>query len=61
MADMPQRDEGTGLYGEEADGSHDMKEFRVPLLFLTGKGSMPWRQNIILLLPSGESLNKAVN
>jgi phosphatidylserine decarboxylase len=27
MADGPQRDERTGLYGEEEDGGHGMKEF----------------------------------
>jgi phosphatidylserine decarboxylase len=52
IVDMLWRDEGTGLYGEEADGGHEMKEFRVPLLSSSG------RRNIILLLPSGESLNK---
>ena len=42
MADTPRRDEGTGLYGEEADGGHEMKEFRVPLLSSTGMGAVPW-------------------
>ena len=37
MANTLRRDEGTGLYGEEADGSHEMKEFRVPLLSSSGK------------------------
>ena len=42
IADAPQRDEGTGLYGEEADGGHGMKEFKVPLVFLNGKGAVLW-------------------
>ena len=39
IADAPQRDEGTGLYGEEADGGHVMKEFKVPLVSSNGKGA----------------------
>jgi len=42
MADTPQRDKGTGLYGEEADGGHEMKECRVSLLSSNGKGAVPW-------------------
>jgi hypothetical protein len=38
IADAPQRDEGTGLYGEEADGGHGMNEFKVPLISSNGKG-----------------------
>jgi phosphatidylserine decarboxylase len=38
IADAPQRDEGTGLYGEEVDGGHGMKEFKVPLISSNGKG-----------------------
>jgi hypothetical protein len=41
LADAPQRDENTGLYGEEADGGHGMKEFKV-LLSSSGKGTVPW-------------------
>ena len=41
MADAQQRDERAGLYGQEADGGHGMKEFRVPLMFLSGKGAAP--------------------
>ena len=56
MADTPRRDEGTGLYDEKADGGHDMKEF---LYFLRlGRVLCRGRRNIILFLPSGESLNK---
>jgi phosphatidylserine decarboxylase len=40
IADAPQRDEGTGLYEEEADGGHVMKEFKVPLISLNGKGAV---------------------
>lgn len=32
MCDAPQRDEVTGLYPEDADGKHAMKEFKVPLV-----------------------------
>jgi len=32
----PQRDESTELYGEEADGGHVMKEFKVPLISSNG-------------------------
>ena len=42
IADAPQRDEGTGLYGEEADGGHGMKVFKVPLISSNGKGAVPW-------------------
>jgi phosphatidylserine decarboxylase len=28
LADAPQRDEGTGLYDDDVDGKHPMKEFR---------------------------------
>jgi phosphatidylserine decarboxylase len=42
MADAPQRDERTGLYGEEADGGHGMKEFGVPLISSSGKGAVLW-------------------
>jgi phosphatidylserine decarboxylase len=42
IADAPQRDESTGLYGEEADGGHGKKEFKVPLLSSKGKGAVPW-------------------
>jgi phosphatidylserine decarboxylase len=42
MADTLRRDEGTGWYGEEADGGHEMKEFRVPLLYSSGKGDVLW-------------------
>ena len=41
-ADAPWRDERTGLYGEEEDGGHGMKEFRVLLLSSSGKGAVPW-------------------
>jgi phosphatidylserine decarboxylase len=42
MVDVPQRDESTGLYGEEADGGHGMKEFGVSLVSSSGKGAVPW-------------------
>ena len=42
IADAPQRDEGTGLYGEEADGGHVIKEFKVPLVSENGKGAALW-------------------
>jgi phosphatidylserine decarboxylase len=38
MVDAPQRDENTGLYGEEAD-RHGMKEFMVLLLSSSDKGA----------------------
>ena len=41
MADVPQRDERTELYGEESDGGHGMKDFSVPLLSSSGKGAVP--------------------
>ena len=40
MADTPQRDEGTGLYGEEVDGGQEVKEFRVPFLSSSGKSAV---------------------
>jgi phosphatidylserine decarboxylase len=42
IADVPQRDESTGLYGEEADGGHVMKECKVPLISSNGKGVALW-------------------
>jgi phosphatidylserine decarboxylase len=39
LADAPQRDPVTGLYAEEEDGDHAMKEFMMPLS--TAK-EMPW-------------------
>jgi phosphatidylserine decarboxylase len=42
MADTPQRDEGTGLYGEEVDGGQEMKEFSISLLSSSGKDAVPW-------------------
>ena len=42
MADAPQRDERTELYGEEADGGHGMNEFSVPRLSSSRKGAVPW-------------------
>ena len=42
MADVPQRDERTELYGEEADGGHVMKEFNLPLISSNGKGAVLW-------------------
>ena len=42
IADAPQRDEGNGLYGEEADGGHVMKEFEVPLISANGKDAALW-------------------
>ncbi|KAF8836809.1 hypothetical protein BDN67DRAFT_910414 [Paxillus ammoniavirescens] len=36
VKDAPQPDPRTGLYGEDGDGSHPMKEFRLPLV--TAKG-----------------------
>jgi phosphatidylserine decarboxylase len=42
IADAPQRNESTGLYGEEADWGHVMKEFKVPLVSLNGKGAVLW-------------------
>jgi phosphatidylserine decarboxylase len=41
----------TGLYGEEADGGHEMKEFRVPLFSLSGKGAVPWEAKHNPVLP----------
>jgi phosphatidylserine decarboxylase len=42
LADAPQRGEGTGLYDDDVDGKHPMKEFRLPLVS-TGTGKeMPW-------------------
>ena len=38
MADMPQRDEYTELYSEEADGGNGVEEFKVHLLSSNGKG-----------------------
>jgi hypothetical protein len=38
---MADRDENTGLYGEEADGGRRTKEFKVPLLSSSGKGAVP--------------------
>ena len=42
MADAPQRDERTELYGEEADGGHGMNEFSIPQLSSSGKGAVTW-------------------
>jgi phosphatidylserine decarboxylase len=42
MADAPQRDESTGLYGVEAHGGLGMKEFSVPLISLSGKCAVLW-------------------
>ncbi|KZT39119.1 hypothetical protein SISSUDRAFT_1061405 [Sistotremastrum suecicum HHB10207 ss-3] len=39
LANVPKPDEKTGLYSEDADGTHDMKEFTVPLN--TAK-DVPW-------------------
>ncbi|KAF9220448.1 hypothetical protein BS17DRAFT_797725 [Gyrodon lividus] len=39
VKDAPQPDPRTGLYGEDGDGSHPMKEFQLPLM--TAK-EMPW-------------------
>jgi phosphatidylserine decarboxylase len=39
MADAPQRDERTELYGEEADGGYGMKVFGVSS---SGKCAVPW-------------------
>ena len=51
IADAPQRDKGTELHGEEVDGGHGMKEFKVLRM---GKVLCPGRRNLILLVPSGE-------
>jgi phosphatidylserine decarboxylase len=42
MADVLQKDEITGLYGEEAGGGFGMKEFGVLLLSSSGKGAVRW-------------------
>ena len=42
IADAPQGDENTGLYGEEVDGGHGMKEFKVPLISSSRKGAALW-------------------
>ena len=39
LADAPQRDPVTGLYDEDADGKHPMKEFQLPLSTVK---EMPW-------------------
>ncbi|EGO24192.1 hypothetical protein SERLADRAFT_361384 [Serpula lacrymans var. lacrymans S7.9] len=39
IRDAPQRDPQTGLYSEDEDGSHPMKEFQLPL---TTAKEMPW-------------------
>ena len=39
LEDAPQQDPTTGLYADDADGSHPMREFKLPLA--TGK-EMPW-------------------
>ena len=53
ITDVPQRDESTGLYGEEADRGHMMKEFKVPLISSIGKGAVLWEAKNN---PSGEFL-----
>jgi phosphatidylserine decarboxylase len=40
LADMSQMDPVTGLYDNDADGKHPMKEFQLPLL---APKEMPWR------------------
>jgi phosphatidylserine decarboxylase len=39
LADAPQRDPITGLYDDDADGKHPMKEFQLPLSTAKEK---PW-------------------
>ena len=53
IPDALQRDESTGLYGEEADRGHMMKEFKVPLISSNGKGAVLWEAKNN---PSGEFL-----
>jgi phosphatidylserine decarboxylase len=52
VKDAPQPDPRTGLYGEDGDGSHPMKEFRLPLV--TAKGvSWEAKHNPVLCFRSG--------
>jgi phosphatidylserine decarboxylase len=61
MPDAPQRDENTGLYGEEADWGHRMEDCGMSLLSSSKwEGCCAVRRYIILLLPSDESLKKYV-
>lgn len=55
VKDAPQPDPKTGLYGEDDDGSHPMKEFHLPLV--TAK-EMPWeaKYNPVLQFRSVSSL-----
>ena len=51
LADVPQRDVGTGLYDVDVDGKHPMREFRL-LLSSTGTGKeMLWeaKHNPVLI------------